>query len=473
MVITFILHTGKKVEISDLDDNANWLDAAEILFDNELINEEDLILLEENPASHNPISDSGNNRYNFSNQQFSGGNAEESARPKLKKKSDSENITQSQPSSGLKKKSSANNNPASPVKANKLKKKQSQPSPPKKKQEAPAPMPSPPKPRRDIKYYEMEMNCSKTGKKWTARLQGLTPPSKSSSQSNPKPVTPENRNVYLCLDDSWSMDGDAMSQLKSAVISFLNERPENEKIHVLTFNNTASYTGVPSGARSAINSMYPTNGTPMSSCLNRIPSGKTSSKQNNDVVILFSDGAPDSPADTTSSASRVKSRVKKLISIGCGSGVDKNFMTSLASTPADYHHASNPGQILAVFQQVARSIAQTPVVSGAKKTGNHSRAKQVGVVSNTGGNSSSRYQVSSKLQSNEGFEIIEDFKCDGCGSNGRARCVCGVPLCQGGLRDMGKGNRPMMTCPVCGIDFELDYVETLHATTQGSGGKKK
>ena len=98
MVITFILHTGKKVEISDLDDNANWLDAAEILFDNELINEEDLILLEENPASHNPISDSGNNRYNFSNQQFSGGNAEESARPKLKKKSDSDKLIHRQSS---------------------------------------------------------------------------------------------------------------------------------------------------------------------------------------------------------------------------------------------------------------------------------------------------------------------------------------------------------------------------------------
>lgn len=473
MVITFILHTGKKVEISDLDDNANWLDAAEILFDNDLINEEDLILLEENPASHNPISDSDNNRYNFSNQQFSGDNAETSSRPKLKKKSHSENITQSQPSSGLKKKSSANTHSANPNKASNLKKKQSQPSSQKKIQKAPISMPPRLKPRRDLKFYEMEMNCSKTGKKWTARLQGLTPPSKDLSQSNPKPATPENRNIYLCLDDSWSMDGDAMSQLKSAVISFLSERPENETIHILTFNNTASYTGAPSGASSAINSMYPTNGTPMSSCLNRIPSGKTSSKQNNDVVILFSDGAPDSPPDTTSSASRVKSRVKKLISIGCGSDVDKNFMTLLASTPADYHHASNPGQILAVFQQVARSIAQKPVVSSAKKTGNHSRAKQVGVVSNTGGNSGSRYQVSNKLQSNEGFEIIEDFKCDGCGSNGRARCHCGVPLCQGGLRDMGKGNRPMMTCPVCGLDFELHYVDTLHATTQGSGGKKK
>ena len=467
------MHNGKKVEIRDLDENANWLDAAEVLFDNGLIEEEDLILLEENPASHNLIIDSDNNRYNFSNQQFSRNNAETSTRPKLKKKSHSDNITQSQPSSGLKKKSSVNTYSTNPNKASNLKKKQSQPSPLKKKQEAPAPMPSPPKPRRDIKYYEMEMNCSKTGKKWTARLQGLTLPSKDSSQSNPKPATQENRNVYLCLDDSWSMDGDAMSQLKSAVSTFLGERPENETIHVLTFNNTASYTGAPNGAISAINSMYPTNGTPMSSCLNRIPSGKTSSKQNNDVVILFSDGEPDSPADTTSSASRVKSRVKKLIAIGCGSSVDKNFMTSLASTPADYHHASNPGQILAVFQQVARSIAQKPVVSSAKKTGNHSRAKQVGVVSNTGGSSGSKYQVSNKLQSNEGFEIIDDFKCDGCGSNGRARCHCGVPLCQGGLRDMGKGNMPMMTCPVCRIDFELHYVNTLHASTHGSGGKKK
>ena len=60
MVITFILHTGKKVEISDLDDNANWLDAAEVLLDNGLIDEEDLILLEENPASHNRVSGSGN-----------------------------------------------------------------------------------------------------------------------------------------------------------------------------------------------------------------------------------------------------------------------------------------------------------------------------------------------------------------------------------------------------------------------------
>ena len=173
----------------------------------------------------------------------------------------------------------------------------------------------------------------------------------------------------------------------------------------------------------------------MSSCLNRIPSGKTSSKQNNDVVILFSDGAPTAQQIQPH---HIKSRASEKINFNwLGSGVDKNFMTSLASTPADYHHASNLGQILAVFQQWLALYTNTSCF-GAKKMGNHSRAKQVGVVSNTGGNSSSRYQVSSKLQSNEGFEIIEDFKCDGCGSNGRARCVCGVPLCQGGLRDMGK-----------------------------------
>jgi hypothetical protein len=210
----------------------------------------------------------------------------------------------------------------------------------------------------------------------------------------------------------------------------------------------------------------------MSRCLDKISGSKTSSKQGEDVVILFSDGAPDNASNTTASASRVK-RVAKLITIGCGSSVNQSYMASLASTTSDYHHASNPGQILAIFQQVARSLAQIPVVSGANKSGNTSRAKQIGVVSNNSGSATSRYQTSNKLKADEGFDIIENFNCDGCGSNGRAMCVCGIPLCQGGLRDMGKGNLPKMTCPVCNIEFEMQLVETLHASTRNKGGKKK
>lgn len=482
MVITFILQDGRKVEISDLESNATWLDAAMILFESELINEEDLIIIEENPKASNRTS-SGDDVYNFGNQQFSNSIGEAQTTPPLKKKLGSNNQNISKPRSGLKKKSSPskeqrNSPPPSSTAPKALKKKQSQPKPLTKKQSHPAPlkknqpMPAPPKPRRDIKHYELDVNCSKNGKKWTAKLEGLTPPSRGSSQSQQKPNASENRTIYLCLDDSWSMDGEPMKQLKSAVISFLNDRPSTETIHVLSFNNTTSYTGSPSGAAGVINSMYPTNGTPMSRCLDKISGSKTSSKQGEDVVILFSDGAPDNTSNTTASASRVK-RVAKLITIGCGSSVNQSYMASLASTTSDYHHASNPGQILAIFQQVARSLAQIPVVSGANKSGNASRAKQIGVVSKNSGSATSRYQTSNKLKADEGFDIIENFKCDGCGSNGRAICVCGVPLCQGGLRDMGKGNLPKMTCPVCNIEFEMHLVETLHASTRNSGGKKK
>lgn len=482
MVVTFILQNGRKVEISDLEQNATWIDAAMILFESELIGEEELIIIEENPKSSNRTS-SGDDVYNFGNQQFSNSIGEAQTTSPLKKKLGSNNQNISKPRSGLKKKSSPSKeqrNTSAPSSAapKALKKKQSQPKPLTKKQSQPAPMnknqpmPAPPKPRRDIKHYELDINCSKNGKKWTAKLEGLTPPSRGSSQPQPKANVSEKRTIYLCLDDSWSMDGEPMKQLKSAVISFLNDRPSTETIHVLSFNNTTSYTGSPSGAAGVINRMYPTNGTPMSRCLDKISGSKTSSKQGEDVVILFSDGAPDNASNTTASASRVK-RVAKLITIGCGSSVNQSYMASLASTTSDYHHASNPGQILAIFQQVARSLAQIPVVSGANKSGNTSRAKQIGVVSNNSGSATSRYQTSNKLKADEGFDIIENFNCDGCGSNGRAMCVCGIPLCQGGLRDMGKGNLPKMTCPVCNIEFEMQLVETLHASTRNKGGKKK
>jgi uncharacterized protein YegL len=482
MVVTFILQNGRKVEISDLEQNATWIDAAMILFESELIGEEELIIIEENPKSSNRTS-SGDDVYNFGNQQFSNSIGEAQTTSPLKKKLGSNNQNISKPRSGLKKKSSPSKeqrNTSAPSSAapKALKKKQSQPKPLTKKQSQPAPMnknqpmPAPPKPRRDIKHYELDINCSKNGKKWTAKLEGLTPPSRGSSQPQPKANVSEKRTIYLCLDDSWSMDGEPMKQLKSAVISFLNDRPSTETIHVLSFNNTTSYTGSPSGAAGVINRMYPTNGTPMSRCLDKISGSKTSSKQGEDVVILFSDGAPDNASNTTASASRVK-RVAKLITIGCGSSVNQSYMASLASTTSDYHHASNPGQILAIFQQVARSLAQIPVVSGANKSGNASRAKQIGVVSNNSGSATSRYQTSNKLKADEGFDIIENFNCDGCGSNGRAMCVCGIPLCQGGLRDMGKGNLPKMTCPVCNIEFEMQLVETLHASTRNKGGKKK
>lgn len=482
MVVTFILQNGRKVEISDLEQNATWIDAAMILYESDLIGEEELIIIEENPKASNRTS-SGDDVYNFRNQQFSNSIGEAESKTPLKKKLGSNNQNISKPRSGLKKKSSPSKEqsntpaPSSPA-PNALKKKQSQPKPLTKKQSQPAPMnknqpmPAPPKQRRDIKHYELDINCSKNGKKWTAKLEGLTPPSRGSSQSQPKASLSEKRTIYLCLDDSWSMDGEPMKQLKSAVISFLNDRPSTETIHVLSFNNTTSYTGSPSGAAGVINSMYPTNGTPMSRCLDKISGSKTSSKQGEVVVILFSDGAPDNTSNTTASASRVK-RVAKLITIGCGSSVNQSYMASLASTTSDYHHASNPGQILAIFQQVARSLAQIPVVSGANKSGNASRAKQIGVVSNNSGSATSRYQTSNKLKADEGFDIIENFNCDGCGSNGRAMCVCGIPLCQGGLRDMGKGNLPKMTCPVCNIEFEMYLVETLHASTRNKGGKKK
>ena len=209
MIITFILTNGRKIEISDLETTANWIDAAMILFDKEMIDEEELIQLEENPIATEQIS-SGGDVYNFGNQQFSSSSAEKHTKKPLKRKLRTENQVQSKPRSGLKKKSSSK--PSTPVEAKIMNKKQSQPTQLNKKQPQTTQlnkkqsMPPPPTPRRDIKLYEMDLNCSKTGKKWTAKLEGLTPPSKGGSQSQPKPQSAGKRTIYF-FTPSWQRIG--------------------------------------------------------------------------------------------------------------------------------------------------------------------------------------------------------------------------------------------------------------------------
>jgi uncharacterized protein YegL len=491
MRVTVILHNGRKIEISDVTTAMTWIDVAAILLDNNIIDENDFFEFEDDPRFRKPISGE-ETIFDFREGGPVNSNSSLKRRKKgLKKKLGSKKLGAPLPDAipiTEKEKIEAIRNPTygSRKQSSPMKRKQS--SPMKRKQSSPVnkmdpkvhpptPMPKPPKSRRNIRHYEMDINCSTTGKEWTAKLLGLTPPSTHAPQTPKQNHTVGgSRTIYLCLDDSTSMYGLALTQLKQAVASFLSERPVEETINILTFNNTVTYTGSPSTAASRVAGMYATGSTPMARCLDRISpqyKSKTSGKESNDVTILFSDGDPDYPSNTKTAATNLK-RSMKLITIGCGSSVNQNFLSSIASSSSDYHHADNPGQILGAFQQIARSLAQNPVVVGANNANkNASRAKQIGIGGNKSNNSNSNYQTSNQLKSNEGFDIIEDFNCGECGNNGRAVCVCGVPLCQGGLRNMGKGNLSQMTCPVCNVVFELQMVETLHATTRGGSGKKK
>jgi len=493
MDVIVILHSGRKIEMSDVTATMTWIDVAVILLDNGIIDENELIEIEDDTRFSRPIS-SSETTFDFRK----GGPVSSNSplKPKnkgLKKKLGSKKfgaplpdpipITEKEEITDIEEriKSVPTRKQPSPMKrkqSSPMKRKQSTPV---KKMDPivhpPTPMPKPPKSRRDIRHYEMDINCSTTGKEWTAKLEGLTPPSTHAPQSSKQNNSGGgSRTIHLCLDDSISMGGTALAQLKKAVASFLSERPMGETINILTFNNTVTYTGSPSTAASRVTGMYASGSTPMARCLDRISpqdKSKTSGNKGNDVAILFSDGDPDNPSNTETAATNLKHSMK-LITIGCGSSVNQNFLRSIASSGSDYHHADNPGQILGAFQQIARSLAQNPVVVGANNANkNASRAKQIGIGGNKSNNSNSNYQTSNQLKSNEGFDIIEDFNCGECGNNGRAMCVCGVPLCQGGLRDMGKGNLSQMTCPVCSVVFELQMVETLHATTRGGSGKKK
>jgi hypothetical protein len=200
-----------------------------------------------------------------------------------------------------------------------------------------------------------------------------------------------------------------------------------------------------------------------------------------EVVILFSDGQPTS-GSPVSAGDSIKSKGARIITIGCGSRVDNNLMQSLASSAADYHHASHSGQLVSTFRTVAKALAQSntslPTAGGSGTgkggAGNISICKQVNdragttIASQT--SSSTTGSQSGSLAADEGFEFVEDFDCHYCSSG--LRVVC--PHCQGmfcgGAADASTGR---FECPSCTGESIVEETSSLHVRSLGGSAGKK
>jgi uncharacterized protein YegL len=149
--------------------------------------------------------------------------------------------------------------------------------------------------------------------------------------------------VQLVLDDSGSMSGtkntetiNGATQLATAV---LNANPSNE-VGVTFFNGGTqqALTTDESLVTTAISNLPASGSTPMASGIN---DGKTAldnaASGNDEIMILLSDGEPDSNAAATSAADAVKNPPAeyRLITLTITPGADPAFMQSLASSPAD------------------------------------------------------------------------------------------------------------------------------------------
>ncbi len=353
----------------------------------------------------------------------------------------------------------------------------------------PSPIPSPSVPssgglKRKIKStqssvvtnltFSMPLKCSKDGADWTATLVSQHKPIKS--QVNTSKTASKGKfggSIHLVLDDSYSMEGDALRQLKSAGQSFLSDRPNKEHIVLHTLNRSLSDSGSPSKISSTLSRLDVVGDTPMRECLKRVKN----SVSNSDVIIFFTDGGS-TDGDPSSVVNSIKTKGARFISIGCGAGADENLLRKLASTKGDYHHAKSASGILQAFQAVAKSLGQQQIArsTSGSKSGSTVVARQVQSQGSVSGSSSGGGTMSgpSLMAADEGFEYIEEFKCHHCAATERIACGhCGKNMCSGGAKQP-KSGAAMIRCPYCSEDSEIEITQKgVHAGVGRLGGKGK
>lgn len=310
--------------------------------------------------------------------------------------------------------------------------------------------------------YQMSLICSKSGIKWISTITSSQKPLNFARQKN---SIKTQFVIHLLLDDSSSMyKNNAHTHLISAVSNFLEQRTSNEKFKIHSLNNGLfnKVATNPVGAKKILAKYKPGGWTNMCGAFSNLKVGK------GDVLIFFSDGgSTDGNPSSIASKLKIKSNLR-IISIGCGNHVDKVLMKGLASKISDYHHASKPSNLLEIFSNVSKSLVQRQTVAevSTKSKKNVSIAKQI---------SSSLFDASEpestsvqKLGSNQGFSVIENFECHSCSNMKRVVCgSCGDNLCGGGIKNSE------LECPTCKVSCQIEISDSAIGRVGGVAGKKK
>jgi uncharacterized protein YegL len=74
------------------------------------------------------------------------------------------------------------------------------------------------------------------------------------------------------------------------------------------------------------------------------------------VFVVVTDGHPDDPDATAAEAHRIKRTGGRIITIGVGRKVRRDFLTSLCSNASDYHHCEDSIELEGTFINLATEL---------------------------------------------------------------------------------------------------------------------
>lgn len=140
--------------------------------------------------------------------------------------------------------------------------------------------------------------------------------------------------VYLLIDCSYSMDGDKIAQAKRGAIGFAEEAlSKGYAVGLIKFASTASLICEPMRGLSVLHphvERLSVGGSTNMSAGIKLATKGLSKKRGYMVIVVVTDGMPDSPDDALLKAQQAKNRGVDVITIGTDDA-DEEFLRQLAS----------------------------------------------------------------------------------------------------------------------------------------------
>jgi molecular chaperone DnaK len=176
----------------------------------------------------------------------------------------------------------------------------------------------------------------------------------------PEPVVMP-MDIALVIDCSWSMNGEDIDEAKNAASRFLDNIDPSSQVGLVSFGNPEAHiqmelTHEYSQLRREIEKLEADGTTPMTKAIALTRKEVLVNSQNNNVLILLTDGHPDSADTTMTEAENAKQQGIQIITIGVGDGVDNDYLMLVASTPEVYYFVEESVQLESTFTTIASRL---------------------------------------------------------------------------------------------------------------------
>jgi Ca-activated chloride channel family protein len=170
--------------------------------------------------------------------------------------------------------------------------------------------------------------------------------------------------VALVSDTSGSITTSELAQLKTAGKDFVDNLSIPDEAAAISFASSASLdqelTTNYQAVKDAIDTYNDSGSTNMSAGIStaetELLTGTNATAGASKVIILLSDGSPNSDSAATTAANSAKGQGIRVFTIALGSGADEAFLESIATSPDDAFVAPDGADLDTVYAEIAQVV---------------------------------------------------------------------------------------------------------------------